>query len=255
MNILFQVTICSVVAFSTAQLNYDNPRFVPNYEQTPSTYTLVQELPREETAIFDASLTEFQPPRPDAPRPFYVEEPSEDLKAPTKDAVIFNYDPAAYPPVPSEDLQLPSEEKWNPNNDPNLYYPTEIPTKLYPKKYNKDSEKLGLKTKTPLTDEELAEKKRLVDKVLLSLAKQENKKRIQQERLEKERLEQDQEESYDSYKKVNDTQGSASHFVGLSAYSAPIHKGLSRDGDRMEFQVHGHEGPKTYKWGYDTGKG
>lgn len=231
-------------------MNYENDRFVPNYDQTQSTYALVQQLPREDAAAFDPSLTEFQPPRPDAPRPFFIEEPSEELRAPTKEAAVFTYDQEAYPPIPAEELQLPSVEKWNPNDDPNLYYPTEIPTKLYPKKFNKDVGKVALKTKAILTDEELAEKKRIVDKVLLSLAKQENKKR-----LEKERLEQKPEESHDSYEKVNDPQGSESHFVGLSAYGNSVNQGLSHDGDRMEFQVHGHDGPKTYKWGYDTGKG
>ncbi|XP_046751292.1 uncharacterized protein LOC124414313 [Diprion similis] len=30
---------------------------------------------------------------------------------------------------------------------------------------------------------------------------------------------------------------------------------LSQDGDRIEFQIHGHEGPETYIFGYDTGDG
>ncbi|XP_046414637.1 uncharacterized protein LOC124176872 isoform X1 [Neodiprion fabricii] len=30
---------------------------------------------------------------------------------------------------------------------------------------------------------------------------------------------------------------------------------LSQDGDRVEFQIHGHEGPETYIFGYDTGDG
>lgn len=64
--------------------------------------------------------------------------------------------------MPAEELQVPSLEKWNPNNDPNLYYPIDIPTNLYPKKYNKD---LTKKNKPILTDEELAAKKKFVDKV------------------------------------------------------------------------------------------
>ncbi|XP_051154696.1 putative uncharacterized protein DDB_G0282499 isoform X2 [Leptopilina boulardi] len=31
--------------------------------------------------------------------------------------------------------------------------------------------------------------------------------------------------------------------------------GLSPDGDRVEFQIQGHEGPRTYLFGYDTGEG
>lgn len=249
---MFQVTICSAVTLTVAQLNYDNVKFIPEYEQTQSSYSPVQQLPKEEDSVFDASLSsEFQPPKPDAPRPFFIEEPSDELKAPTRDAVVFTYDPEAYPPVPAEELQVPSLEKWNPNNDPNFYYPTEIPTNLYPKKYNKDLNKIALKTKAILTDEELVQKQKYVDKVLLNLAKQENKRR-----LEKERLEQEQEESRDSYEKVNDPETSASQSAGFSsAFTNSVNPGLSHDGDRMEFQVHGHDGPKTYKWGYDTGKG
>ncbi|XP_043470139.1 uncharacterized protein LOC122503607 [Leptopilina heterotoma] len=31
--------------------------------------------------------------------------------------------------------------------------------------------------------------------------------------------------------------------------------GISPDGDRVEFQIQGHEGPRTYLFGYDTGEG
>lgn len=30
---------------------------------------------------------------------------------------------------------------------------------------------------------------------------------------------------------------------------------ISPDGDRVEFQIQGHEGPKTYIFGFDTGTG
>lgn len=30
---------------------------------------------------------------------------------------------------------------------------------------------------------------------------------------------------------------------------------ISPDGDRVEFQIHGHAGPKTYVFGFDTGDG
>ena len=30
---------------------------------------------------------------------------------------------------------------------------------------------------------------------------------------------------------------------------------ISPDGDRVEFQIQGHAGPKTYVFGYDTGDG
>lgn len=232
---------------TAAQLNYENPSYVPDYEQTQSTYTLAltQQLPKEDDPEGIIS-SQFQPPRADAPRPFFIVEPSEELKPPTREAVPFNFDPSSYPPVPADELQLPSEEKWNPNNDPNLYFPTDIPTKLYPKKYNKDIGKVSLKSKPNLSDEELAEKQKFVEKVLLSLEKQQNKKR-----LEKERLEQDQEESR---REVSEPLASESGFVGFSSPNALVH-GLSHDGNRMEFQVHGHDGPKTYKWGFDTGKG
>lgn len=304
--IFFQVTICSV-AF--AQLNYDNPSYLPEYEQTQSSYSvaLTQEQPNEQ--VDEAFLsTQFQPPRPDAPKPFFIVEPSEELRPPNKEAVPFSYDPSSYPPVPSEELQLPNVEKWNPNNDPNLYYTPETPTKLYPKKYNKDLNKITLKTKPLLTDEELAEKQKFVEKVLLQLEKQENRKRLEQERKQAE-------ESQESYEKVPQQKHSnhkypnhkyteisepskkstksklsksnhqptysessesrhsetsrpteqsrltesSSHSepVASESFSSPnaLHHGLSHDGDRMEFQVHGHDGPKTYKWGYDTGKG
>ena len=30
---------------------------------------------------------------------------------------------------------------------------------------------------------------------------------------------------------------------------------ISPDGDRVEFQIQGHDGPKTYVFGFDTGDG
>ncbi|XP_020712085.2 uncharacterized protein LOC105692930 [Athalia rosae] len=33
------------------------------------------------------------------------------------------------------------------------------------------------------------------------------------------------------------------------------HPKLSQDGERINFQIHGHEGPQTYIFGYDTGNG
>lgn len=84
------------------------------------------------------------------------------------------------------------------------------------------------------------------------MAKQENKKLLEKERLEK------QEEQESGVEKVVEPQTSET-VVGFSHGSGfadnALHHGLSHDGDRMEFQVHGHDGPKTYKWGYDTGKG
>lgn len=274
------MAVCAIATLSVAQLNYNSPVFVPEYIQTQSSYVeALQEPPS--TAPVDgtpetSNINIQQLPNADAPKPFYTAEPSTDLKAPSANAAVSDYNTQVYPAVPSDDMQLPSLINWNPNNDPNLYYPVvidktapiNVPTAAYPKKYNRNSQKVkpsGFKATESVSDIESISRQKQIDKALHALAKQENRKLLELEKLARV-------ENSENVRKVNDPVPAESGFAAgfssshgaLSNADFTSHDSIShgvsggsgdQGGDRMEFHVHGHDGPKSYKWGYDTGKG
>lgn len=272
------MSIWTFAAFASAQLNYNNPIYIPEYIQTQSSVVAaVQEPPTvNDQASATANINFQQLPNPELSQPFYTPEPqpSTYLKAPTEDAGVTNFNPHLYPNLPAQDLQVPSLIKWNPNNDPNLYYPVvvekivplNIPTSQYPKKYNKNLQKIkpsGFKPKDVVLIDDIAGSQKDIDKAIFSLAKQENKKLLE---LEKFSI---NDNSQAQVTKVKDTVPAESVFGGLSSSNSfathgdfgSSSSGFSEaltgghGGDRMQFHIEGHSGPKSYKWGYDTGKG
>ncbi|KAK5645835.1 hypothetical protein RI129_004299 [Pyrocoelia pectoralis] len=167
-------------------------------------------------------------------------------------------------PVPSEDLQLPSLEPWNPNNDPKFYYELpailtrqQQPTNIYPKKFNSDvhdkEKPFSSKPKqelvlTPITKEDYLNKQKDFDKVLLNM--------------EKVQTHNDTNEP-DTAATTGFSEGFNGHgFLGPQTNNHLITSDLSASSElhhsspyRQHFHIQGHEGPHSYKWGYDTGKG
>lgn len=168
--------------------------------------------------------------------------------------------------VPSRELQAPSVEAWNPNNDPKYYYELpalltkqDTPTNIYPKKFSKElyekQKPLSSKPKQeivliPISEEEVEAKEKNVGKVLLNLAKIQNQKKLQSEKVQSSKpIINDQEPQTSDFSNGFDSQGTN----GFS--SANTHLAPPAPHTRQEFQMHGFDGPHSYKWGYDTGKG
>lgn len=214
--------------------------------------------------------------------PFYNPEPSSYLKAPEEYIIpVDNYHEY---PVPAQDLQVPPVGQWNPNNDPNLYFEvvsskSEEPTDLYPKKYNKEvhdkikpvagkpKEEITL---VPISEKEFINKQNQLDKTLYNLAKKSNQKLIQAEKVDKSQL---KSLSKTNLKEplaeasgfsidgiINHRPSPPTHFTNNDLVTSPLTVSLgysspSNSGERIIYQMHGHNGPHSYKWGYDTGKG
>ncbi|KRT85281.1 hypothetical protein AMK59_265 [Oryctes borbonicus] len=195
--------------------------------------------------------------------PFYNPETIADLQPPHVSnqqlPPYFEY------PEPSVDLQAPTEGSWNPNNDPNLYYDNvpvlidiENPTNLHPKKFSKGEEKKysnELKKEVilkPITEDELSQLQKTVNK----MAKLENQKQIKREKVPnksrkiKKSVRNASREPETAHSQFNDNtleDISASMIHSLGVRASP--------GERYQFHMHGHKGPNSYKWGFDTGKG
>lgn len=230
-------------------------------------------------------------PRQEAPIPFYVQEDVDENENTKLNAPEISID---YP-VPSDELTAPRELVWNPNNNPNYYFGSiEQPQQpqqqqqqplqqqqRYPKKYIKE---LHEKDK-PSNYKNLDLPK--IEKILYNLSKNENRANLQKERqvinnknneqliknnekpkkIVKKLKDSSPEASFDNYEPLEQqletfesvplTQPSSSssslQFNNAQFQSSPSQKSTS--GERMEFQMHGFKGPKSYKWGYDTGKG
>lgn len=203
----------------------------------------------------------LQVPRADISNiPFYNPDEIVDLQPPSYEQKTTSY--TKYP-EPSVDLQAPTEGSWNPNNDPNLYYDNvpilidlDTPTNLYPKKYSKDSyeKKYSVEPKKeiivkPATSDELVQIQKTVNK----LAKLENQKQIRDKKVSKKSkksIRTAASEPESAYSNFNDNRVdhlSASMIQSLGVKTLP--------GERFQFHMHGHSGPNSYMWGFDTGKG
>lgn len=217
------------------------------------------------------------------PVPFYAPEPIAYLKPPSQ-----NQEPNFYQvPIPAQDLVAPIETEWNPSNDPTLYYEVpalvtnqELPTNSYPKKYNSEihakSKPYSSKPKQeivlePIDEKEYEAKQKELQKSFQQLAKKENQKQIEVEKVntqtesikpeekETEQLTSDtviesesvgeSDEHSENYDQGLDEKLTASLGIPSSSHDD------SSDGDRVNFHMVGHDGPDSYKWGFDTGKG
>lgn len=252
---IFQaIALATLVAISTAQ----NPRNVPipsRALQVPQ-YVQVRQNP--------ALSYSLQVPRTDPPVvPFYNTDTVIDMQPPPvsnqKTPIFYEY------PEPSVDLQAPTEGSWNPNNDPNLYYDNapilvelETPTNAHPKKFNKDAHEKKYTSEAkkeivlkPVTADELSQLQKTVSK----LAKTENQKEVQKEKVSKKSkkpkknrdipVEPEASPSHFHDNTIEDISATMIHSLGVNA----------SPGERFQFHMHGHKGPNSYKWGFDTGKG
>ncbi|KAF5273645.1 hypothetical protein FQR65_LT04645 [Abscondita terminalis] len=208
-------------------------------------------------------------PKEKEPEPFYAPN--------TQQLPPYNYVPPSANfqyPVPSQELQLPSLEPWNPNNDPKLYYELppiitkqELPTNAYPKKYNQDvhekEKPFSGKPKheislAPITEEDYISKQKNINKVLANLAKAQNKKAVEAEKVHASLKHASSNNNEPEVAATGFTHGFGSfdnnnnNFNSALTASSHLHHSSPY---RQQFHTQGHDGPHSYKWGYDTGKG
>lgn len=207
--------------------------------------------------------TNLELPKAEASQvPFFAPDLTTALKAPQ---FSLPPNPNYYQvPMPSLDLVAPPARSWNPNNDPKFFYEVpatltqqNIPTNLFPKKFNQElhskSKPFSSKPKQeiilrPITEKEFVAKDKSLNKVFDSLAKKENQKVIQVDKaFAQPKID------FDAVQAEDDLSGK------FGSISAPTHFAASHapqsHGERHNFHVTGHDGPHSYKWGFDTGKG
>ncbi|RZB62203.1 uncharacterized protein BDFB_002595, partial [Asbolus verrucosus] len=248
----------------------------PKAYQTEEAQDSYHPQPYAEEPSYEAFAlpTNLQLPKSNSAQvPFYAPDLNTALKAPQ-----YNSEPNYYQvPVPSQDLVAPAEKVWNPNNDPKFFYEVpasitqqNIPTNFYPKKFNKElhikSKPFSSKPKQeivlrPIDEKEFAAKQKNFNKVFDKLAKKENQKDLQVETF----LAQPKVEGFAEKFGVEPKAQQGGFTGGISAdltasldISSPhTHSSSSSapHGERHEFHMAGHDGPHSYKWGFDTGKG
>ncbi|XP_030747870.1 uncharacterized protein LOC115876286 [Sitophilus oryzae] len=137
----------------------------------------------------------IQLPNQEPPLPFYPSEPSTYLKAPE----YFPNTPTDFYqiPIPSDILTAPLESSiWNPENDPTLYYELpssitkeDLPTGLYPKKFNQDIHFKNKPLSTipkkeiilePINQKQYNLKQKELYKAVDKLSKKENQKKLEE---------------------------------------------------------------------------
>ncbi|KAJ8933924.1 hypothetical protein NQ318_016496 [Aromia moschata] len=243
---------------------------VEDATQLPDTYQLYPELP----ISFELPNVEYNP------TPFYSPPPSEFLTAPRE-----NQEPNHYlVPIPAQDLVAPTETEWNPNRDPRFFYEVpafltkqDYPTNLFPKKFNKDihskDKPFSSKPKQeivlePIDAKQYEAKEKELHKVFQQAAKNNNQKLIEAEKVKNDNTAVDEEKgSNRTATKDNESEGvgevegapSDVHDQELDAQltaslGVPSYA-VATGGDRINFHMVGHDGPESYKWGFDTGKG
>lgn len=236
--------------------------FQPSQRQSQPARTLqvpeyIQQSQQEPIIAYTLQL-----PRLEAPNvPFYNPEIISDLRPPSNNygnapVVFYEY------PAPSRELQVPAEEPWNPSNDPTLYFDNvpsvnnfETPTEVHPKKFNKDVHEkpkqvyTGARKEIPrpvFSSDEFTQQQKNIDK----LAKLENQKQIKVPNIVNKEQEPQTQASEPHLTHIDDNiaediSSSITHSLGVKALP----------GERFQFHMHGHKGPNSYKWGFDTGKG
>lgn len=228
-----------------------------NIEISPSALPLMFRLPKLE----------------ENPLPFNSPEPITYLKAPQE-----TQEPNYYQvPIPAQDLVAPTETEWNPSNDPTLYYDVpaivvqqDLPTREFPKKFVEElhnkRKPYSTRPKQELIVELIDEKEydtrqKDIQKTFQKLAKKENQKDIKQFKVLKpnKKIVKDLplKEPVAAGSGFSDQVHTQTFEQGLDA-QIPASLGIPMHpsgGERLVFHVVGHDGPHSYKWGYDTGKG
>lgn len=257
----------------------------------PTTTTTTTTIPSASPTEIDSYLVyqthlplNFQLPKQEqSDQPFYAPEPVTYLVAPQE-----IQEPDYYRvPIPAQDLVAPTDTEWNPKRDPSFYYEVpavltrqELPTKEYPKKFNeaihakpkphsvKPKEEVVLE---PINEKQYEEKQKDLEKTFLKFTKKQNQKEVQAVKVPSApkssiKTKVPTKPTIDT-KPVNDAVASGSGYVD-QAPAPSYDQGLSGDitaslgiphsphaGERLVFHVVGHDGPHSYKWGFDTGKG
>lgn len=227
-----------------------------SYQPNPITLPLTFQLPKED----------------EIPLQFKAPEPVTFLKAPQE-----NQEPNYYQvPIPAQELVAPTETEWNPSNDPTLYYDIpavvvqqDLPTREFPKKYidelHHKKKPYSSRPKQELLVELIDEKEyntrqKDIQKTFQKLAKKENQKDIKQYKVlkpKKQIVKEQIQEPVTAGSGFTDQAPAQTFEQGLSA-QIPASLGIPMHpsgGERLLFHVVGHDGPHSYKWGYDTGKG
>ncbi|CAH1104436.1 unnamed protein product [Psylliodes chrysocephalus] len=257
------ITLCASIPLKDKSTDQSEEDYSPRLDAPADTYQIFQtplplslELPKvEENPIL-----------------FYAPEPETFLKAPRESSATYDY----ISPIPNQDLVAPADTLWNPENNPKFYYevPTiiskqELPTQEFPKKYNKvvheKNKPISSKPKQEVIFETIPvkqheERQIELEKAYEKLAKKENQKLI---KMLPPRNKKPSSPSTDStpissnqIKNVSYDQGLSSQLIdslGIPTNAAANVE--SPGGERLEFHMVGHDGPLSYKWGYDTGKG
>ena len=197
--------------------------------------------------------------------PFQLLEISDNLEPP---AYNFKESPVYYEQsIPNTDLRPPVEEPWNVHNDPKLYYNyqkpnvEDTPTDLYPKKFHREFHELpkqyvskylrNLKDERVLEEEDNSD---VQEKKFIKFEKLLNKNRLNKEKVPKNLFNSDRNNSDSSKREANKNNSKQEFDYGLEPIilsSLGIHASPS---EQLEFRMHGHDGPESYKWGFDTGK-
>ncbi|XP_044750472.1 uncharacterized protein LOC123310856 [Coccinella septempunctata] len=263
-KLVMVVLISSMVTARTIRNTQEiqlEPRVYPVFTQddTYAAASTIQELPRI----------------PHAAVPFNVPEPSGELRPPQANSPVTFLELAA----PATDLTAPSETLWNPENNPVFFYELpasltklDTPTNKFPKKYNKDihSKDKALSSQpkieielVPIEERELVYKQKDLDKKFDQLAKLENQKDLENLKALSNHKD-DSLQAATGYTDYNEDDEDAVQSASEDGYSRGLSQQLisamgiphhDSTRDRLTFHVVGHDGPHTYKWGYDTGKG
>lgn len=234
---------------------------------TPTPLPLMFRLPK-----LEPNPVQFNAP-PSNPAPFSGPELITYLTAPQEDQEPNYYEV----PVPAQELTAPIETAWNPSNDPAMYFDVpavvvqqDLPTREFPKKFIEEihskKKPYSSKPKQELVVELIDEKEydsrqKDIQKTFQKLAKKENQKDIKKFKVLKPKKkilkELVVEEPVVAGSGFSDQKPVQTFEQGLdvqipAALGIPMHPA---GGERLVFHVVGHDGPHSYKWGFDTGKG
>lgn len=234
---------------------------------TPTSLPLMFRLPK-----IEPNPVQFNAP-PSNPSSFSGPELMTYLTAPQEDQEHNYYEV----PMPAQELVAPIETAWNPSNDPAMYFDVpgmvvqqDLPTREFPKKFVEElhSKKKPYSSKPKqelvvelIDDNEYNSRQKDIQKTFQKLAKKENQKNIKKfkvlkpkKKIVKEPVVAEPEAAGSGFSDQTPVQ---TFERGLdvqipASLGIPMHPA---GGERLVFHVVGHDGPHSYKWGYDTGKG
>ncbi|KAJ8918422.1 hypothetical protein NQ315_008119 [Exocentrus adspersus] len=212
------------------------------------------------------------------PNFYQVPIPSQDLVAPIETAWNPNNDPTLYYEVPAVVTKQES---------PTNSYPKKFNKEIHSKSKPYSSRPKQELVLEPIDEKQFETKQKDLQKSFQQLAKKENRKQVEavkvNNKIEKPECKeivthQKKDKELSSVKNDTEPLTAGTHFESepvteshhqgesnekpsdqkLTAsldISASSHPERSSGGDRINFHMVGHDGPHSYKWGFDTGKG